>query len=125
MSTVYPLPSTTIAKKLLSLDDWNGFWDVYDQEAEEFDKSFIQKYASDLDNSLIFVSFLAMTVNSAFLGAMLFNLSPVPSDTTNALLMMIYHQLNHTTFPGQVLSLPSWDGPLWITVWTQTLFVTF
>ncbi|KAG1821521.1 hypothetical protein EV424DRAFT_1286327, partial [Suillus variegatus] len=64
---------------------------------------------------------LFSAVNSAFLGAMLPNLSPIPSDTTNALLIMIYHQLNHTTFPGQVPSLPSWDSPLWTTIWTQTL----
>lgn len=50
------LKESTIAKKPLPSDDWNGFWDVYDQEAEEFDKKFIDKYASDLDNGLIFVS---------------------------------------------------------------------
>lgn len=51
------LEQSTIVKKPLPSDDWNGFWDVYDQEAEEFDKSFVEKYLSDLDNSLIFVSF--------------------------------------------------------------------
>src|SRR5258708_8675085 len=50
---------------------------------------------------------------------MLPNLSPAPSDTTNALLMMIYHQLNSTAFPGQALQL--WDGLNWITIWTQSL----
>jgi hypothetical protein len=131
------LKESTIAKKPLPSDDWNGFWDVYDQEAEEFDKKFVDKYASDLDNGLIFVSSagpclplltehicqagLFSAVSTTFVGTMLPNLSPAPSDTTNALLMMIYHQLNSTTFPGQVLSVPSWEGPLWITIWTQAL----
>ncbi|KAG1742564.1 hypothetical protein EDB19DRAFT_1907555 [Suillus lakei] len=114
------LEQSTIAKKPLPSDDWNGFWDVYDQEAEEFDKAFVEKYASDLDNGLIFAG-LFSAVSTTFVGTMLPNLSPAPSDTTNALLMMIYHQLNNTTFPGQVLSLPSWDGPIWVTIWTQTL----
>jgi hypothetical protein len=69
----------------------------------------------------IFQAGLFSAVGATFVGAMLPNLSPAPSDTTNALLMMIYHQLNTTAFPGQVLSLPSWDGPLWVTIWTQTL----
>ncbi|KAG2055683.1 hypothetical protein BDR06DRAFT_841329, partial [Suillus hirtellus] len=64
---------------------------------------------------------LFSAVSATFLGIMLPNLSPDPSDTTNALLMMIYHQLNNTAFPGQVSSLPSWDGPPWIIIWTQTL----
>jgi hypothetical protein len=51
------LKQSIIAKKSPPSDDWNGFWDVYDQEAEEFDKSFVEKYASDLDNGLIFVCF--------------------------------------------------------------------
>ncbi|KAG1781895.1 hypothetical protein EV702DRAFT_492050 [Suillus placidus] len=114
------LKQSIIAKKPPPSDDWNGFWDVYDQEAEEFDKSFVEKYASDLDNGLIFAG-LFSAVSTAFLGSMLPNLYPAPSDTTNALLMMIYYQLNNTAFPGQVLSLPSWDGPHWITIWTQTL----
>ncbi|KAG1742560.1 hypothetical protein EDB19DRAFT_622403 [Suillus lakei] len=114
------LKESIIAKKPLPSDDWNGFWDVYDQEAEEFDEAFVEKYASDLDNGLIFAG-LFSAVSTTFVGTMLPNLSPAPSDTTNALLMMIYHQLNNTTFPGQVLSLPSWDGPIWITIWTQSL----
>ncbi|KAG1807055.1 hypothetical protein EV424DRAFT_1285716, partial [Suillus variegatus] len=97
------------------------FWDVYDQEAEEFDKSFVEKYLSDLDNKRIFQAGLFSAVSATFLGTMLPNLSLDPGDTTNALLMMIYHQLNNTAFPEQVPSLPSWDGPLWIIIWTQTL----
>ncbi|KAG2109312.1 uncharacterized protein F5147DRAFT_635330 [Suillus discolor] len=116
------LEQSTIAKKPLPSDDWNGFWDVYDQEAEEFDKSFVEKYLSDLSNSLrIFQAGLFSAVSATFLGIMLANLSPDPSDTTNALLMMIYHQLNNTAFPGQVPSLPSGNGPPWIIIWTQTL----
>ncbi|KAG2142288.1 uncharacterized protein EDB93DRAFT_1088938, partial [Suillus bovinus] len=114
------LKHSTIFKKPLPSDDWNGFWDVYDQEAEEFDKSFVEKYTSDLDNSLIFAG-LFSAVNATFLGTMLPDLSPVPSDTTNALLTMIYYQLNNTTSPEQISSISSWNGPLWITIWTQTL----
>ena len=51
------LKQSTIAKKPPPSDDLDGFWDVYDQEAEEFDKALFEKYASDLDNGLIFVSF--------------------------------------------------------------------
>ncbi|KAG1721389.1 uncharacterized protein EDB91DRAFT_1064410, partial [Suillus paluster] len=64
---------------------------------------------------------LFSAVSTTFLGIMHPNLSPAPTDTTNALLMMIYSQLNNTTFPGQVFSLPSWDGPVWVTIWTQAL----
>ncbi|KAG1731679.1 hypothetical protein EDB19DRAFT_1640727, partial [Suillus lakei] len=114
------LKESTIAKKTPPSDNWNSFWDVYDQEAEEFDTAFVERYASDLDNGLIFAG-LFSAVSTTFLGTMLPNLSPAPSDTTNALLMMIYNQLNSTTFLGQALNLPSWDGPNRITIWTQTL----
>ena len=51
------LEHSSIAKKPPPSDDWDGFWDVYNKEAEEFDKALVEKYASDLDNGLIFVSF--------------------------------------------------------------------
>src|SRR5579859_7822322 len=60
------LKQSVIAKKPPPSDDWNGLWDVYDQEAEEFDKSFVEKYASDLDNGLIFVCFLFIYNASPF-----------------------------------------------------------
>lgn len=56
------LEQSTIAKKPLPSDDWNGFWDVYDQEAEEFDKSFVERYLSDLGNSLIFAGLFRPSV---------------------------------------------------------------
>ena len=49
------------------------------------------------------------------------SLIPNPSDTTNALLMILINKLDNDTFPAQQAALPVWTGPSSTTVWIQTL----
>ncbi|KIJ32540.1 hypothetical protein M422DRAFT_265711 [Sphaerobolus stellatus SS14] len=47
------------------------------------------------------------------------DLSPAPSDTTNALLMLLIHTIDNATFADQNLTLPQWNGPSSTIIWTQ------
>ena len=49
------------------------------------------------------------------------SLIPNPSDTTNALLMILINKVDNDTFSAQQASLPVWNGPSSTTVWIQTL----
>ncbi|KAG1794323.1 uncharacterized protein HD556DRAFT_424546 [Suillus plorans] len=71
------LKQSTIAKKPHPSENWNGFWDVYDQEAEEFDKSFVEKYALDLDNSLIFAGLFSARHDNSLSASLLAALGAV------------------------------------------------
>ena len=49
------------------------------------------------------------------------SLSPIASDMTNALLVLLVNKIDNTTFPAQQASLPVWTGPSSTTIWIQTL----
>jgi Family of unknown function (DUF6535) len=67
---------------------------------------------------------LFSAVSSAFIVNMQSSLSPIPSDTTNSLLMILINTINSSTFPAQQASLPVWNGPSSTTIWIQTLAYT-
>ena len=67
---------------------------------------------------------LFSAVSSAFIVNMQSNLSPTPSDTTNALLKILVNKIDNTTFSPQEATLPVWTGPSSTTIWIQTLAYT-
>ncbi|KAG1718082.1 hypothetical protein EDB19DRAFT_1611293, partial [Suillus lakei] len=69
-------------------DNRSRFWGVYKRVAEEHDGEFLERYTSDMDIVLVF-SGLFSTVSTSFIVVMESNLSPNPSDTTNALLTQL------------------------------------
>ncbi|KAG1820659.1 hypothetical protein EV424DRAFT_1322923, partial [Suillus variegatus] len=69
-------------------DNRYRFWGLYGQVAAEHDQKFLDRYTNDMESILLF-SGLFSTVSSSFIVAMESNLSPDPSDTTNALLAQI------------------------------------
>ncbi|KAG1785817.1 uncharacterized protein HD556DRAFT_1279221 [Suillus plorans] len=81
------LRDSTIASKS-GKDERSRFWGVYKRVAEEHDSEFLERYATDMDIVLIF-SGLFSAVSTSFIVAMEPNLSPDPSDTTNALLKQL------------------------------------
>ncbi|KAG2341018.1 hypothetical protein BDR05DRAFT_888993 [Suillus weaverae] len=81
------LQDSTIALRS-GKDKRSRFWGVYKRVAEEHDSEFLERYTSDMDGVLIF-SGLFSAVSTGFIVAMESNLSPNPSDTTNALLKQI------------------------------------
>ncbi|KAF8840490.1 hypothetical protein BDN67DRAFT_903360, partial [Paxillus ammoniavirescens] len=103
-------------------DTRSQFWATYNREAGEYDAEFLDKYKSDMDIVLIFAG-LFSAVSTSFIVGMEPSLSPNPSDTTNALLMMLVHAIDNSTFSGQVanLGLPPWHGPGLSIIWIQTL----
>ncbi|KAF9245052.1 hypothetical protein BU15DRAFT_8464, partial [Melanogaster broomeanus] len=101
-------------------DSRSQFWATYNREAGEYDAEFLDKYKSDMDIVLIFAG-LFSAVSTSFIAGTQSNLSPNPSDTTNALLMMLIHTIDNSTFNGQDLGPPTWHGPGPSVVWTQTL----
>ncbi|KAH7918280.1 hypothetical protein BV22DRAFT_1024830, partial [Leucogyrophana mollusca] len=113
------LKDSTIAQESGS-DDKSRFWAAYKRQAEEYDSEFFDKYKDDMDIVLIFAG-LFSAVCTSFITAMQSNLSPDPTDTTNALLMQVVRALNDTAFAGQNLSPPAWDGPDPTTIWVQSL----
>ena len=48
-------------------------------------------------------------------------LSPNPNDTTNALLMILIHTIDNSTFPDSPLGIPQWNGPPYTVVCSLTL----
>ncbi|KAG1795272.1 hypothetical protein EV424DRAFT_1496598, partial [Suillus variegatus] len=81
------LQDSTIASKI-GKDNRSRFWGVYKRVAEEHDGEFLERYTTDMDIVLIF-SGLFSAVSTSFIIAMESNLSPDPSDTTNALLKQL------------------------------------
>ena len=114
------------------------FWSTYERVAKQHDDEFIERYNGEMDVLLIFVraTFFASTwypiegviqaglfsaVSSSFIVNMQSSLTPNPSDTTNALLMILINKIDNTTFPPQEATLPVWTGPSSITILIQTL----
>ncbi|KAH7923688.1 hypothetical protein BV22DRAFT_566534 [Leucogyrophana mollusca] len=113
------LKDSTIAQES-GTDDMSRFWATYKRHAEEYDSEFFDKYKDDMDIVLIFAG-LFSAVSTAFLTAMQSSLSADPTDTTNALLMQVVHALNNSTFAGQNLEPPAWNGPGPTMTWVQSL----
>ncbi|KAG2146330.1 hypothetical protein DEU56DRAFT_932228, partial [Suillus clintonianus] len=115
------LQDSTIASKS-GKDHCSRFWGVYKRVAEEHDSEFLERYTSDMDIVLVF-SGLFSAVSTSFIVAMESNLSPDPSDTTNALLtQLIQIGLGNLTAAGTAAAAP---GSMWspsaTTVWIQMI----
>ncbi|KAG2151279.1 uncharacterized protein EDB93DRAFT_310138, partial [Suillus bovinus] len=81
------LQNSTIASKSRK-HNRSRFWGLYRRVAEELDDKVLDQSSNDMDSILLF-SGIFSTVSSAFIVAMESNLSPDPSDTTNALLKQL------------------------------------
>ncbi|KAN0084399.1 hypothetical protein V8E55_007903, partial [Tylopilus felleus] len=101
-------------------DTQETFWSTYLKEAKEHDDELMEKYKNDMDISILF-STLFSAVVAAFVVAMQPTLSPNPGDTTNALLMILIHTIDNSTFPDQPLGTPQWNGPPYMAVCSLTL----
>ncbi|KAF9783437.1 hypothetical protein BJ322DRAFT_1070828 [Thelephora terrestris] len=78
------------------------FYEHYHKEAEEFDKEFMQKYGEDLSTTLIFAGLFS---------AVQPQLQSDPNEETAALLRVLIHKIDNTTFGGEAPALPQWAGP--------------
>jgi hypothetical protein len=102
------------------------FYADYHKVAEEYDKEFMKKYDEDLNTTLIFVSFVCCSgvrpltpsqaglfsaVASAFIIEVNSQLQPDPNDETAALLRVLIHKIDNTTFGDHPPTLPQWTGP--------------
>ncbi|KAG1722870.1 hypothetical protein EDB19DRAFT_1645565 [Suillus lakei] len=102
------LQDSTIASKN-GKDHRSRFWGVYKRVAEEHDGEFLERYTSDMDIVLVF-SGLFSAVSTSFIVAMEANLTPNPSDTTNALLtQLVQIGLGNIT----VVSTPATPASTW------------
>ncbi|KAG1815877.1 hypothetical protein EV424DRAFT_1325151 [Suillus variegatus] len=115
------LQDSTIASKS-GKDKRSRFWGVYKRVAEEHDSEFLERYATDMDIVLIF-SGLFSAVSTSFIVAMESDLSPDPSDTTNALLkQLVLIGLGNLAEAG---STPVDPASTWTltapTLWIQTI----
>ncbi|KAG1843854.1 hypothetical protein C8R48DRAFT_546067, partial [Suillus tomentosus] len=70
-------------------DEQSHFWGVYKRVAEEHDSEFLERYTTNMDILMFNQSGLFSAVSTSFIVAMGSNLSPDPSDTTNALLKQL------------------------------------
>jgi len=102
------------------------FFNDYHKEADEHDRWFMEKYHEDLNIILIFVSFvwcsgahtltpsqagLFSAVASAFVIEVHSHLLKDPNDETAALLRVLIHKIDNTTFGNNPPTLPQWTGP--------------
>ncbi|KAG2036023.1 hypothetical protein BDR03DRAFT_867146 [Suillus americanus] len=115
------LQDSTIASKS-GKDKRSRFWGVYKRVAEEHDGEFLERYTSDMDIVLVF-SGLFSAVSTSFIVAMESNLSPDPSETTNALLkQLVYIGLGNLAAVGSTPAdlVSTWSPPAQ-TLWIQTI----
>ncbi|KAG2131160.1 hypothetical protein BD769DRAFT_1323774, partial [Suillus cothurnatus] len=88
-------------------DNRPDFWEMYRQVAGEHDSDFLERYFKDMNITLLF-SGLFSTVSSSFIVAMESNISPDPSDTTNALLtQLVQTRLDNLTAAGSTPADPA------------------
>ncbi|KAG2097044.1 uncharacterized protein F5147DRAFT_747531 [Suillus discolor] len=115
------LKDSTIASKS-EKDERSHFWGVYKRVAEEHDIKFLERYTTDMDIVLIF-SGLFSAVSTSFIVAMESNLSPGPSDTTNALLkQLVQIGLGNLAEAGPIPLDPASTWSLTApTLWIQTI----
>ncbi|KAG2054229.1 hypothetical protein BDR06DRAFT_853125, partial [Suillus hirtellus] len=103
-------------------NEWSRFWGVYKRVAEDHDNEFLERYTSDMNIVLIFSS-LFSTVGTSFIVTMESDLSPDPSDTTNALLkQLVQIGLGNLTEAGSAPIDPAsgWS-PNTSTLWVQKI----
>ncbi|KAN0092555.1 hypothetical protein V8E55_003339 [Tylopilus felleus] len=96
------------------------FWTKYSKEADDYDDHFLEKSGNNIEGVLLF-SGLFSAVSASFLVSIQAGLKPDPTDTTNALLMMLVNANNHSAFSNQALGIPAWNGPSPTTVCCQAL----
>ncbi|KAG2153038.1 uncharacterized protein EDB93DRAFT_1082661 [Suillus bovinus] len=115
------LKDSTIALKS-GKDNRSRFWGVYKRVAEEHDSEFLERYTTDMDIVLIF-SGLFSAVSTSFIVTMESNLSPDPSDTTNALLkQLVQIGLGNFAAVGSTPAEPAFTwSPSAPTLWIQTI----
>ncbi|KAF9642699.1 hypothetical protein BDM02DRAFT_1973684 [Thelephora ganbajun] len=70
----------------------------------------MKKHDEDLNTTLIFAG-LFSAVASAFIIQVQSQLQPDPNQETAALLRVLIHKIDNTTFGGDVPDLPRWTGP--------------
>ncbi|KAF9783440.1 hypothetical protein BJ322DRAFT_152244 [Thelephora terrestris] len=92
------------------IDSRTLFYERYHKEAEEYDKEFMQKHGEDLNTTLIFAG-LFSAVTSAFITQVQPQLQSDPNEETAALLRVLIHKIDNTTFGGEAPALPQWAGP--------------
>ncbi|KAF8124789.1 hypothetical protein EV363DRAFT_1108348, partial [Boletus edulis] len=103
-----------------STDRETKFWKKYLKEADDYDRDFLRKNGSNVEGVLIFAG-LFSAVSASFLGSIRSDLQPNPTDTTNALLMMLVNANNNSALSNQSLGIPVWDGPSTAVVSSQIL----
>ncbi|KAF9782757.1 hypothetical protein BJ322DRAFT_1009072, partial [Thelephora terrestris] len=75
----------------LKTDPTTNFWTVYKKVADEHDNDLLNKYAGDLDTSLLFAG-LFSAVATTFIVQIIPSLQANPTDLTNALLLRLLQQ---------------------------------
>ncbi|KAF8556482.1 hypothetical protein OG21DRAFT_613841 [Imleria badia] len=111
-SSVDPAANTT--------DRVTQFWQKYSKEADDYDRDFLLKNGNNIEGVLIFAG-LFSAVSASFLVSMQADLQPNPTDTTNALLMMLVNADNNSALSNQALGIPVWNGPSSAVVCSQVL----
>ena len=102
------------------------FFKGYRKEADDYDKEFMKKHDEDLTTTLIFVRFilyytvqvltrlqagLFSAVTSAFIIDVQSKLQPDSGEETAALLRVLIHKIDNTTFGDKPPTIPQWNGP--------------
>ncbi|KAH8085449.1 hypothetical protein BXZ70DRAFT_561331 [Cristinia sonorae] len=104
---------------------WVRFWNKYTQEADAYDREFLERYRGDMNNTMVFSGLL--TAALATVASMTISgLSQDPNDLTHALLqnmLVAIIALNGTSDASLSPSIPTptWNGPSTSVIWFQTL----
>ena len=123
----------------VQVDHRTLFFEDYRKEAEEYDREFMKKYDEDLNTTLIFVSSvlcsgaqvptwlqagLFSAVTSAFIIDVQSQLQPDTGEETAALLRVLIHKIDNTTFGAETPTIPQWTGPPRAVVQVQAILYT-
>ena len=115
------------------------FYEHYRKEAEEYDREFLRNHDEDLNTTLIFVSYahlsdtrllswtqagLFSAVTAVFIIQVHSGLQPDPTGGAAALLRVLLHKMDNTTFGGDIPSIPQWTGPPRTIVHVQAILYT-
>ncbi|KAH8100425.1 hypothetical protein BXZ70DRAFT_1024450, partial [Cristinia sonorae] len=100
---------------------WVRFWNKYTQEADDYDREFLERYKNDMNTTMIF-SGLFTAVTATIASMTISGLSQDPNIVTQTLLFNMVLLLNRTddSIPRGI-PIPSWDGPSASVIWFQTL----
>ncbi|KAH8099500.1 hypothetical protein BXZ70DRAFT_894650 [Cristinia sonorae] len=99
---------------------WVRFWNKYNQEADEYDREFLERYKEDMSTTMIF-SGLFTAVTATIASMSISNLSQDPNLFTQILLHNIFVSLNNTgEFIQMDMPLLPWTGPSKSVIWSQT-----